>query len=76
MTLEKHWPSVIKMFTTTNCYPVPKDEWYKDPEFRARILEEYAKIAPYREKGYIVDINIKKMGGQIAHLPKPAGPTP
>ena len=36
MTLERHWPQVIKMFTTTNCYSVPKDLWYTDPVFKKK----------------------------------------
>ena len=55
MTLHRHWPEVRKMLATINCYKVPVERWHRDPEFRARVLEEWHKIEPYRARGYIAE---------------------
>jgi uncharacterized SAM-binding protein YcdF (DUF218 family) len=55
MTLQRHWPEVDKMLATANPYGVPVERWHTDPVFRARVLAEDAKIAPYKERGFIVD---------------------
>jgi uncharacterized SAM-binding protein YcdF (DUF218 family) len=58
MTLERHWPQVKKMFTTTNCYNAAKDKWYTDPAFKAAVLGEYAKIPIYKKRGFIKEIKL------------------
>ena len=55
MTLQRHWPEVEKMVATVNPYAVPVERWHTDPLFRRRVVAEDAKIAVYRERGYIVD---------------------
>ena len=55
MTLQRHWPEVAKMLVTVNPYGVPVECWHTDPLFRARVLAEDAKIAPYRAQGFIAD---------------------
>ena len=55
MTLHRHWPEVDKMLVTINPFGAPVERWHTDPEFRTRVLEEWRKIEPYREKGYIAD---------------------
>lgn len=70
MTLEKYWPELIKMFATTNCYGVPKQLWYTDPAFKKAVLGEYAKIAPYKARGFITEVDMAKIERQIATLPK------
>jgi uncharacterized SAM-binding protein YcdF (DUF218 family) len=55
MTLHRHWPEVVKMLATINCYKVPFERWHVDPEFRAHVLDEWRKIEPYKAKGYIAD---------------------
>ncbi len=77
MTIENDWPEVTKMFTTINCFSVPKNLWYTDPVFRQEVLDEYKKIAPYKAQGLIKEIDLKKINQEIAQLPKPAsGPPP
>lgn len=71
MTLERWWPGTAKMFTTTNCYKTPKDQWHTDPAFREAVLREYRKIAPYKALGFIREIDLEKINRQIAALPKP-----
>ncbi len=55
MTLQNYWPGVEKMLTVVNHYGVPVERWHTDAAFRARVLLEYAKIASYRERGFIAD---------------------
>lgn len=55
MTLQRHWPEVDKMLVTINPFGAPVERWHTDPEFRGRVLQEWRKIEPYREKGYIAD---------------------
>ncbi len=72
MTLEKEWPQIIKMFSTTNCFKASKNLWYTDPAFKGAVLAEYAKIAPYKAQGFIAEIDLEKMKRRIAALPQPA----
>ena len=55
MTLHRHWPEVEKMLVTVDSFATPRARWHTDPEFRRRILSEWDKIEPYREKGFIAD---------------------
>jgi hypothetical protein len=55
MTLHRHWPDVEKMLVTVNPYAAPVERWHADPLFRERVMAEYAKIAPYKEQGFIAD---------------------
>lgn len=68
MTLEKHWPEVIKMFSAPNYFPVSREDWYKHEEFKEGVLREYNKIKPYIEKGFITEINMKEIVTRIASL--------
>ena len=76
MTLEKHWPEAIKMFTSSNCYGASRELWYTDPAFRQSVLSEHKKIAPYKARGFIKEIDLKKINQQISRLPKPSGQRP
>jgi hypothetical protein len=71
MTLEKHWPQTIKMFSAPDHYGVPRDKFHLDQSFRTAVLREYRKIDPYKEKGFIADIDLDAMAKKIATLPKP-----
>jgi hypothetical protein len=75
MTLEKHWPAVTKMFSTPNYYPASRGEWHKDETFRRDVLREFNKVAPYKEKGFIEEVDLDAMAKKIAALPPP-GPRP
>jgi len=70
MTLEKHWPALIKMIATTNCYGVPKKLWYTNPAFKKAVLTEWDKVAPYKDKGFISEIDLAKIERQVATLPR------
>lgn len=74
MTLEKHWPDVVKMFTTQNCYGTPANDWYKNPHFRKKVFEEYRKVEPYKAKGFICEIDLDDFKRKIAARPKPPQP--
>jgi hypothetical protein len=72
MTLERHWPEPVKMFTTMNCFNAPKDLWYTDPAFKQAVISEHKKIAPYKTLGFISEIDPDKINREIAALPKPS----
>ena len=55
MTLQRHWPEVEKMLVTINPFATPVERWHTDPAFRARVMEEWRKIEPYKAKGFIAD---------------------
>ena len=74
MTLERHWPEVLKMFTTQNCFGVPKEQWDTDPDFRKKVLGEYEKIPDYKVLGFIREIDLDDIGKKIAARPKPPMP--
>lgn len=57
MTLERHWPGVIKMIAPANKYPVDVADWFAHPEFAAEVLEEWGKVQPYLEAGYLRELN-------------------
>lgn len=65
MTLERHWPNVTKMFTAPNYYPVSREDWHSDKQFRADVLREYAKIAPYKARDLIREVDMDKLAAQI-----------
>jgi uncharacterized SAM-binding protein YcdF (DUF218 family) len=55
MTLQRHWPEVGKTLVTVNPFATPVAHWHTDPVFRARVLDEWRKIEPYRAQGFIAD---------------------
>lgn len=55
MTLHRHWPNVEKMLLTINPYGVPIERWHTDALFRERVLLEWRKIEPYKDRGFIAD---------------------
>ncbi|KZL22921.1 hypothetical protein PsAD37_03210 [Pseudovibrio sp. Ad37] len=57
MTLERHWPDVIKMIVPANKYPVAVSDWSAHPDFAAEVLTEWGKVQPYLEAGYIRELN-------------------
>lgn len=75
MTLEKHWPQATKMFTAPNYFPVSREDWHTDPEFRKAVLREFEKIAPYKSKDFIREIDMDDLCNKIdKNCPKPAKP--
>ncbi|NPU69745.1 YdcF family protein [Bradyrhizobium sp. 83012] len=55
MTVHRHWPEVEKMLLTVDGFGVPRDLWHTHPEFRRRVLSEWDKIEPYKERGFIAE---------------------
>lgn len=76
MTLEKQWPETVKMFTAPNTFPVPREEWYKDRVFRHAVAHEFHKIPKYKARGFITEVNMKKLKEKISALPQPKPPAP
>lgn len=69
MTLEKHWPDVVKMFSTPNYYPVDRKDWHKDEKFRDDVMREFNKVAPYKKQGFIAEVDLDDMAKKIEKLP-------
>jgi uncharacterized SAM-binding protein YcdF (DUF218 family) len=55
MTLHRHWPEVEKMLITVDGFATPREQWHTNSEFRRRVLTEFDKIEPYRERGFIAE---------------------
>ncbi|MEW6639146.1 MAG: YdcF family protein [Pseudomonadota bacterium] len=53
MTLHRHWPAVEKMLLTVNSFAVPIASWPEHPGLRTLVLAEWAKIEPYKRRGFI-----------------------
>lgn len=59
MTVRKQWPEIRKICCHgVNYFSCPVDQWWKDREFRTRVISEYRKIPLYIERGYISDVSI------------------
>lgn len=71
MTLEQHWPQVIKMFSTDECGGIPRAQWQQNEPLKQAVLSEFAKVAPYKKKGFIKEISPHRMEKAIATLPQP-----
>ena len=55
MTLHRHWPEVEKMLVTVDSFATPRALWHTDVEFARRMLREWAKIEPYKARGFIAE---------------------
>jgi uncharacterized SAM-binding protein YcdF (DUF218 family) len=55
MTLHRYWPEVEKMLITVDSFETPLSLWHTDPVFRARMLNEWDKIEPYKAQGFIAE---------------------
>ena len=59
MTVRKQWPEIRRICCHgVNYFSCPVDQWWKDREFRARVMSECRKIPFYVEKGFISDVAI------------------
>ncbi|MEZ0225110.1 MAG: YdcF family protein [Alphaproteobacteria bacterium] len=76
MTLEKHWPSVTKMFTAPNTFSADRDKWYSDRSFRQAVIREFRKIPKYKARGIISEIDLDDLNDKIARRPQPKPPAP
>lgn len=57
MTLERHWPEVLKMLVPVNYHPVHVSKWYKDAALSNEIIAEWNKLKPYLEADFIRELN-------------------
>ena len=52
------------MFSTPNCFDVPKHLWHTDPEFRKAVLREYEKTIPEQmAKDFIRELDMSAISG-------------
>lgn len=59
MTVRKQWPEIARICCHgVNYFSVPIHRWWKDPEFRARVLSECRKVSSYIRRGFISDVRI------------------
>lgn len=59
MTIRKQWPEIERICCHgVNYFSVSVDQWWKDPEFRHRVLSECRKVSTYIEKGFISEVRI------------------
>jgi uncharacterized SAM-binding protein YcdF (DUF218 family) len=59
MTVRKQWPEVRSICCHgVNYFSHPADQWWKDREFRRRVISEYRKIPLYIDHGFISDVSI------------------
>jgi uncharacterized SAM-binding protein YcdF (DUF218 family) len=59
MTVRKQWPEIGRICCHgVNYFSCPVDQWWKDREFRTRVMSECRKIPSYVEKGFISDAPI------------------
>ena len=56
MTLQRHWPEVRKMLWPVNYFGHPVHEWPQHVVARARVLNEWRKIEPYKAAGFIAEL--------------------
>lgn len=57
MTLARHWPHAQRICVHgVNYFGVPKSDWWKSDEFRARVFGELAKVERYLSKGDLVEL--------------------
>jgi uncharacterized SAM-binding protein YcdF (DUF218 family) len=59
MTVRKQWPEIREICCHgVNYFSYPVEQWWKDPDFRTRVLSECRKIPRYLEKGFISEVSI------------------
>ncbi|MBV1886484.1 MAG: YdcF family protein [Parvibaculaceae bacterium] len=57
MTLQRHWPEPVKMLHPVNYHNVASEDWYRDPEFRRRVVTEWEKIPLYLDNGFLAEVS-------------------
>jgi len=59
MTVRKQWPEIGRICCHgVNYFPCDEEHWWKNEEFRKRVISECRKIRSYVEKGFISEISI------------------
>jgi uncharacterized SAM-binding protein YcdF (DUF218 family) len=60
MTISAQWPEIRRVSCfDVNYFGIPKQDWYSHDEMRARVLNEFAKISEYVERGYLKEVQVK-----------------
>ena len=57
MTLERHWPEVLKMLAPVNCHAIDTANWFNDPLLRDEVVGEWRKLRPYLEAGFLKELD-------------------
>lgn len=57
MTLQRYWPGLSLSVSPVNYFGIPVARWHEHPEFRARVLSEFAKIPRYLAGGCLEELN-------------------
>lgn len=61
MTVRQQWPQIARICCHgVNYFSVPTEKWWKDREFRMRVLSECRKIPIYVKNGLISEVSIVK----------------
>jgi uncharacterized SAM-binding protein YcdF (DUF218 family) len=76
MTLERHWPKAVKMFTSPNTFGASRDKWYSDRDFRHAVMREFRKIPKYKARDIIREVDMDELKARIARCPAPRPPQP
>jgi DUF218 domain len=59
MTVKKQWPEIRRICCHgVNYFSCGKNQWWKDDEFRRRVISEYRRIPSYIDKDFISEISI------------------
>lgn len=59
MTVRRQWSEVQEICCHgVNYFSAPEAQWWKDREFRLRVISEYKKIPIYLEQGFISEVSI------------------
>jgi uncharacterized SAM-binding protein YcdF (DUF218 family) len=59
MTVKKRWPEIRRICCHgVNYFRSKEEHWWRDEEFRRRVLSECRKIRSYIEKGLISEVSI------------------
>ncbi|MEP3278191.1 MAG: YdcF family protein [Stappiaceae bacterium] len=57
MTIERHWPDVVKMLAPANYHPVDPTQWQTSPALTREVLSEWQNLRPYLKAGFIRELN-------------------
>jgi uncharacterized SAM-binding protein YcdF (DUF218 family) len=59
MTVRKQWPEIQRICCHgVNYFSRDVEHWWKDEEFRKRVISECRKLRSYVEKGFIADVSV------------------
>jgi hypothetical protein len=76
MTLARRWPDVLAMHVSVNPYATEPRNWEIDEAFRRQVLEEWNKIAPYKDQGLLAEIDISQINSRVEAARQTEAPLP